>query len=968
MAGETALHADNHGHMEQIVTPAAAESGPDFRRIKERFFAINKKRLARTRADMGIREQEFLELLPFCFHSNHPLLPGYVAKDAPAGIPDYTPSSLALQLSKRMARSFTYKKRAYRQYDIHAIYLMGSTGTIAYSDKSDLDIWVCYDSQLSRDQVEVLANKARAVERWAQAMEVDANIFLVDPEQFKQGLHGPLSKESSGSALHYLLLEEFYRTSVLIAGRYPVWWLVPPDQERDYDAYVEDIRTKRYIHSREHIDLGGLQHIHAEEFYGATLWLLYKGINSPYKSVLKTLLMEAYASEYPGIDLLGTTYKRAIYNGEEDADLLDPYVMMLNKVETYLQAQQQPDRLQLVRESFYFKVNEPLSQEKAGPPHWRRQRLAKLVQGWQWTPAQLYTLDTHNDWKIRKVSEERRKLITELTRSYRFLSDFARNYAGSMNLIRQSDLNVLGRKLYAAFERKAGKIEILYKGITENLLETHLSFHRRQGEDGRHYWLAFSGLVTEEEAAAASPLKRTYNVMELLSWCYFNKLVDRTTVIALYTQGGDLHEKELRYIVEHMEKLLPHRIFNDVDIYDLRQPPRIASMATFINVGFDPFSRHSKRGDHLTSDRTDALKYGGRLENLALVIDFVIITTWQEVLTLHYSGVDGLIRCLSAYFQWTPPSSGRRPPKINAFSFSCYRGVSIARRIEQLFEDVVRCFYDSEHPEAMCYVLGVEWDYLLLRMDKDILHYERAPSMEGLLSHLSQPRAQFVKTVFDVEALSKDVLPLIYEQNRAGEVQFFYFVKDELVYIYVLDEKGALFYQQREFHDVATLLGNFQKFFDVIHNRLQFITGENGPGGGSSAVSYHRIEKLRGGDWRIEQHGLGRQHGLVNSIYLQVIVSRLHDDNVYNLYCGEREFSSIEHGEQLFYAVAEHIMSLRASGEDYPIHVTDIDLSEEILSSSPLPLQTVHYLKYKMLIEDKLLQALSQRGQRPQSD
>jgi len=943
------------------VTPAASESGPDFKSIKERFFAINKKRLARTREDMGIRDQEFLELLPFLFHSNHPLLPGYVAKDAPAGIPDYTPSTQTLQLSKRRAKSFTYKKRAYRKYDIHAIYLMGSTGTIAYSDKSDLDIWVCYDSKLNKGQVEVLANKAGEIECWAHSMEVDANIFLVDPEEFKQGQHGPLSKESSGSALHYLLLEEFYRTSVLIAGRYPVWWLVPPDRESEYDAYVEDIKLKRYIHSKEHIDLGGLQNIHAEEFYGATLWLLYKGINSPYKSVLKILLMEAYASEYPDIEMLGTMYKRAVYAGEGDADRLDPYVMMLNKVETYLQGQQQMDRLQLARESFYFKVNEPLSHDKQGSQHWRRQRLAELATGWQWAPAQLYSLDTHHEWKIRKVTEERRKLITELTRSYRFLSDFARNYAGSMNLISQSDLNVLGRKLYAAFERKAGKIEILYKGITENLLETHLSFHRRVGEDGSDYWLAFSGLVPEDEVSLVSPLKRSYHVMELLGWCYFNRLVDRNTVIALYAQGGDLNEKELRYIVEQLEKLLPHDMFNDSDIYDLRQAPRIASMATFLNVGYDPFSRHGKRGDHITSERTDALKFGGRLENLAIVIDFVVVTTWQEVLTMHYSGVDGLIRCLSGYIQWAPPSHGRRPPKINAFSFSCYRGSSIALRIEQLFDDVVSCFYDSDRPQELCYVLGVEWDYLLLRMDKDILHYERAQSMDGLLQHLSQPRSQFVKTVFDSEALANDALPLIYQHNKPGEVQLFYLIKEDRVYIYVLDEKGSLFYQQREFHDVMTLLGNFQKFFNVIYNRLQFITGETGPGIKNSTVSYHRIERVRGEDWKIEQHGLRRIDNVANSIYLQVIVSRRKDDNVYTLYCAEREFSSIEHGAQLFDAVAEHILFLRSSGEDYPIHVTDIDLSEEIISSSPVPLQTIHYMKYKMLIEDKLMQALSQR-------
>ena len=35
------------------------------------------------------------------------------------------------------------------------------------------------------------------------------------------------------------------------------------------------------------VDLGAVPHVPASEFFGATLWQLYKGISSPHKALLK---------------------------------------------------------------------------------------------------------------------------------------------------------------------------------------------------------------------------------------------------------------------------------------------------------------------------------------------------------------------------------------------------------------------------------------------------------------------------------------------------------------------------------------------------------------------------------------------------------------------------------------------------------------------------------------------------------
>ncbi|WP_241630987.1 class I adenylate cyclase, partial [Rosenbergiella nectarea] len=76
-----------------------------------------------------------------------------------------------------------------------------------------------------------------------------------------------------------------------------LWNLVPSEHEDHYDEYVMELYAKGALVPNEWIDLGGLGTLSAEEYFGASLWQLYKSIDSPYKAVLKTLLLEAYSWE-----------------------------------------------------------------------------------------------------------------------------------------------------------------------------------------------------------------------------------------------------------------------------------------------------------------------------------------------------------------------------------------------------------------------------------------------------------------------------------------------------------------------------------------------------------------------------------------------------------------------------------------------------------------------------------------------
>ena len=937
-------------------TPRLEEAGEhDFRAIKARFVELNRQRLRRARADLRTPEREFLDLLPLLFHVNHPALPGYVDRDTPAGLPDFSPAAGVLRSARRRFRSFAWRKRAYRRFEIQSLFMMGSTGTIAFSEGSDFDIWICHAEDLAAEQVKRLEVKTAAIEQWARGQGVEANLFLVDPAAFRAGDHGPLGPENTGSALHYLLLDEFYRTSVLLAGRTPLWWLVPPEEEADYDTVAADIKRKRLVHAREHIDLGGLNRVGADEFYGATLWLLYKSIHAPYKSLLKILLMEAYATEYPRADLLGLRFKQAVYAGEADIDKLDPYLMMLDKVEDYLTRAGQPERLALARRSFYFKVGLKLSEARGGG--WRRELLQARVDGWGWHPSQLVRLDTRAQWKLEAVLAERRELIREFTQTYRYLSLFARTKSEG-HAIRAEDLTVLGRKLYAAFERKAGKIDIVYQGITPDLHESHVSFHELTREDGRRHWMVFSGVVPPADVGLHAPLKRDYSLMALLAWCHFNRIIDRRTVIALYSSGTDLSERELLQIVEHLCRIFPDGQPQPARTDDLRRAERIRAVLTVIDLGLDPFAAHTRRGEHLTSSRTDALKYGGRLENLALSLDQVLVTSWQQVLTFRYTGAEGLMQCLQDFMRWAPPD-GRRPPPLNAVCHSTYRGPAIARRIEALFATLYAVFDRTRAVPGTRFVLGIEWDYFVLWQADGELRYANPGELDELKAWLGRPRARHAPTVFDAETPADQILPLIYRHDRPGWVQCFYERRGDSVQVWVVDERGSLAEQTHPLYDVVSLVRQYREFFDATLPRLR---GADGPAeeAGVEAVHFYRIERDSEGRRTVVQHSLNAFLRSAPYLRLQAIVDRIDGEPSYTLVCGEQEFSSLEHGADLFRAVARHILALRRDGEAYPIHVTDVDLAPRLLAEDGGHVQTVRYLHCKQRIESRLQAALAE--------
>ncbi len=919
------------------------------------FQKLNSARLQRVLGELRSNQQNYIQLIPLLFHINHPTLPGFVSSDTPAGLPNFDPSREALNAARKLSRSFSYKGRAYHKYLIQGLYLMGSSGTIGHTRSSDFDFWLCYDPKLNRVDIDLLQEKATHIETFGAGLGLEIHIFIMDVESFRRGDKAALSCDSSGSTQHDLLLEEFYRSGLLLAGRYPLWWLVPPDQESNYHSYAAKLLEQRFVDDREVLDFGGLDELSADEFFGAALWQLFKGIESPYKSVLKILLMESYTQDFPSPRWLAQQTKLAIYEGETDLSNLDAYIMMYRQLERYLEARNEPDRLALVRRSLYFKVGRPLSQ-LSSLQHWRDKDIAALTKEWGWSKKELAVLDSRSEWKINAVLKERSVLVKELSHSYRLLTDFVRTQAGS-NPIKPGELNLIGRKLYTALERRPGKIDRINPGISQNMLEPKISIHLSLSSSGEAVWMMFRGEVDVLERPEHKVIKAAPCLLELLTWCHINQICDNKTTILLYPESGPVTLRELRAMLKVLQQLYPDHQLPESPLEALAESPRLRSIVLVVNVGIDPMESLSKEGAHLTSIRSDVLSYGALHKNLVVNTEQLIHTSWEELLVSRWEGISGLLDSFCHYLGLAHELEFGEPlPEIKVFSFSVTQSMQVAERISNLFKELSQHFLRDTRIKTH-YILRAEDAYYMIQRNHDegvCYSWIGYDAEEELLEALQQFGRESHLTVFDLLCMQETPYPTLFQHNRPETCQIFYYSGSKESQLYLLDERGVLFRYNVANSELNFSLVQMNRFLSSLQSFRAMLPGDQSL---INELEIFSITRIGAESWDVERQLLPRQGQLQAYTELRLITDLPdgHSTPRINLVCGEQEFASLVYGDTLYIEAAKHIKALRHEDINYPIYLTAIEFTQ---FSDTVKTSTAAILQLKRHIEQQLTQAI----------
>lgn len=908
-------------------------------RWQQQFLELNRSRLSSARSLMTSRQLLVLDVLPLLLHINHQQLPGFVSRDTPFGIIHYQANTEQVQAMQAIARG-VQAPRGLSNRDILGVYLMGSLGSLAQSRSSDFDVWLCHNESLDDQQLALLKQKCQLIEVWAASQNVELHFFLMNLSDFRRGQSQSAEGEDCGSSQHLLLLDEFYRSALWLAGAQPSWWLIPSHLEHDTDAYWQSLVHEHKVHADHWLHFGSIASIPAAEFVGAGLWQLNKGLISPYKALLKLLLTRHYASQYPDIRPLCWDLKALVHNGKNDVESCDAYRLMLERVIGQLEQEDNQQRIQLARRAFYYKARLPLS-ELSGSQHdsWRAQGLHALCRQWGWHSGDFIELDQRADWSPVRVSKERNALISEMLSSYRFLAGFSQKYAPKLH-IRPTDMRLLGNRLYAAFDARPGKIMDINPGISPSLEQDKLTMNRKKSG----VWQLIPGNWDRDDNENNQVLKQSPSLVELLYFSQFNGLLNGHTHIALYPQHNPLSQYELKEILQivRSEEII------GAENQQLMHPPQPLRWRLLINVGVDPQHNLSRRGMQKISNRDDALGYSAIRENLINTLDLLTINSWGEWQVERFEGADCMLMLLQYLLQSLPQAQHQGWPEISCHCHCASRASTIRLRTEELISDVLQHF--QLHPRSP-YLIEAAEKYYLLESDRNQIQLHTADSAVKLLPLLQRPKENFSPYVLDKSALIDSPLKLIFERARSGIWQLFYWRKDDKIFVYLLDDKGALLHQQWHDKDGARQLIPVIRFLRQLDQRWLAHPGRKPARTQQRKILLFELRhKKQSFELELQRRKLPDLTEQTSSLDISAVVD---EQQQTTLYCNSQEFSVWQFGDQLYQAVAEEIHAISGQHDHFRCNLSGLTLPGNNQ-------QIIEHLLCKQRIEKQLNQALQQ--------
>lgn len=600
-------------------------------------------------------------LLPLLIHYNHPELPAYV-ENVPQGIANFQPNNsqkafLRKRLSEIEMAEFITQPEVKPVFD--GLYVMGSIGSITQTRFSDLDLWLCHSQRFNRSELQLIEHKLKRIKSWAEDLGVEVNFYLMNPVEFQaKAYQSDTDAEHNGSAQHFFLLDEFYRSAIRLAGK-RILWLHIDKQEQRYQDLLEQAVKNSELNLEEWIDFGDFSALSIGEFFGASLWQLYKGITSPYKSAIKILLLESYTQTYPKVSLISKKFKQLLLSPCGICYHFDPYLAMLEQVTDYLHSQNAIDRLQFLRHCFYIKSNEGQTDPC------RKKALKLLASEWQWKEKEIAILNNRRHWKVKRIASHHKKIVDQLLLSYRNLLQFVRKLQIDPNIMPQ-DADFLMRQLYSAFEHTQGKVELINEKRISDLSEENLTFIEvAEGGAVKQGWYVLNHAPFSEYDSTKRYVQYQPNLVMAVAWAYFNGLINANTLIHLVNERLNL--AHLREFITDLRLYFP-QYSPKVVARELHYPNEIRNLIVAVNLLKDP-TKQMPTFDKREIEQLDFFNLNALDSGMIGSISIIYRNMWNEVMTHHFEGSNVLFKALKLISNKIYRSSAP-PESVNVFCYS----------------------------------------------------------------------------------------------------------------------------------------------------------------------------------------------------------------------------------------------------------------------------------------------------------
>ncbi len=502
---------------------------------------------------------DLFEIVPVLIHGNINF-PGYDAAkgNAPYGIARYLPSSETLIIASKYLSKESLKFSEHSDCYIESLFTIGSIGSIAQSSDSDIDYWVCIRNNGSENEKEKkarLQQKLDKLEKWALSMfKIEVHFFIVDIDKVKNDDFGTSSVECSGSAQGKILKEEFYRTMIYVAGKLPLWCALPVAVSRKYyDKLYSMICVN--VQSCRYIDLGDIHEIPAGEYFGASIWQMFKWLKSPFKSVIKISLLDQFVQESGEKPLLCNIFKEKWMNPGLNFELskFDPYYILVASLIRYYDKIGNMEAMRFIQLCFFLKTGiSSKSDLNRGVFGFRRIFITQCMYEWGWNMDSVFKFGGFKSWQYENIMKLSLRIEKYMIDTYKRVRNGFDTGSKHNFLIKPEDKIALGRKIFVQFSDRPNKIKkiLLISKDTDhfNGLSLRLRIDNKQGK----FWELIHKSGRAIDMRKVDILKKTRTIEEIGAWLIYNGFYSKHTLINLVPNSTPVTYDEIKKLFDTM--------------------------------------------------------------------------------------------------------------------------------------------------------------------------------------------------------------------------------------------------------------------------------------------------------------------------------------------------------------------------------------------------------------------------------
>ncbi|WP_088211941.1 class I adenylate cyclase [Shewanella sp. Shew256] len=727
---------------------------------------LNQVRIARALALLSPLQKHLFRLIPFLIQQNSVQYPGFVDPNTPSGIQGYSPESFEAQACDVFKLPFSASEAENPAFE--GVYAMGSTASFGQNAKSDVDVWLVHHAQLCDDDLASIKLKTERLTAWFAEYQFEVNFYLVHPQQFcgdmsqRSGCQSSMAHEHSGSTQHWLLLEEFYRSQIRLAGKTIAWW---PDAKLNPELLY----------------LGNVHELPASEYFGASLWQLYKGLNKPHKALIKVLLLEAYASEYPHSQLLCDRLWQKTLAGDFSTSN-DAYYAIYEVIEAYLLKQNDNRRLEIVRRCFYLKCGVYLSVADQGKD-WRYAKMQKLVQEWQWPDSLISTLDDCEHWHSGQLNWFNEQLNELLLASYQTLLRFASTHELNEGL-RIEELGMLTRKLHTYFSQDEDQIAKLNLLWSRSVAESEVTMVSSTKEN--QYYLYRQG-PKPQNLLGESAICKGKTPSALMIWACLNGV---STPETKWYEFGQSKVKSRR-LTEASRRLL-NFIDHDwrVSKLDLCQPWHFRKLIFVLNLDCDPTVHWHGQEMMVDVMNANVFSLGRKKENMLGALDAICLNSWGEWQCHRFEGETAVLQALS----FVTPGLRRATHPVDMDVISCSQKLrpQLKLAVKNLLKQTVRLCQQVQQSSTLVQPLQISHTRYGIFFNPLGMAYQDLSDAKSFYQQLSRSHlVQLPRPELGDDPFSS--MPKIIQNFAAkGAIQYFLRQRPESLDVFILDEDNQL--------------------------------------------------------------------------------------------------------------------------------------------------------------------------------